>query len=551
MPAEVAAPPAAAPPAPVSTPAASTPSTPSAPASTPSSVTPASEAPVTTSTPAGGESLAGKPRPKSADFPGKIADFLRADEAWEQANPEGEKVEAPVTGLTESDLEEPKPAEATTEEPEPAAEAKPAEAVEAPTPEKLAAWMKEDPEFSAWAEKNPAKKGELFAQARELARVEPIAAMFPTVEAAQFANETANRTVAIRGAFLQAAENPETIGAAIDALSNEFLVVDEKGNPVLDAQGNKQYGEDYRMMLEHLGSAMYEGAYSDAKERIASGKLTERQAEHYKTYLEAWDFIKKFNASDDFDLDAPDLENVDPATREWVEKQRADIQRQKDELAGRKTSEKTQAAQQARQQHNVAVTRKVAEEFGGRLDALVKEKKDSGVWIPDYVLQEKNPATGVPIFAQSIYDKFMMETVGWDNTARRFIPDKGIAKIKQDFAKLEALPPSDTAAKSRIEFFAQLREQFLPKLVDAELKRIQGYAKSERTARTNKSEAARDAQITEPRGGGAPRPAMLTEEQAMRQAYAEVDKENAGKYLDPADRTAKAIKRQLQLMGSR
>ena len=255
---------AAAPSAPASTSTSTAPS--SAPSSTPVSTPVAApvaapvEAPAaaTPEAPAAGAApaTAAKPQPTQADFPGDPQAFLEALHAWERE--EGNEVTIPGADTEAPEVATPKPEEKTeeakteteTEKAETEEEDKPWAPEKADvTPEAVNGWAEKNPLLKQVWEQNPEIKNQMFAMARDLAKKAPIAQFFPNVEAAEFAAQSSSRLVDLRSAFQGAVDAEEpmvAIGKAYESLAEEFMIVDDKGKPVLDAGGNPQFGEDFQ-----------------------------------------------------------------------------------------------------------------------------------------------------------------------------------------------------------------------------------------------------------------------------------------------------------------
>lgn len=522
----------------------------STPASTPASVTPSNETTAVT-TPAPESTPTAAPvnaEPQSADFGDDVESFVKAHWEWEKQ--QGDKpVETPVT-------EEAKPEEAKTEEtPEEKPEGTPAEdpkvEPESLTPESLNALFGEDEALKAAVEANPAAKGALFKMARENAKLGALAEVFPTKEAAEFAAEVANRTVGIKTAFQQAAIDPAKIGDAFDLFVDEFRIVDEKGQPVLDAAGNPKMGEDFDLLVNHLVTNYFDGEIADAEARLKGGKYgSETAKENDEALVQAYKFIKTFKDSSSTDLERPDLSDVPESVRSYYEKKDAELKEREAQAKGQKTEQARKEAQAARQAHESKVASTVGGEFGKRLTEMIDERVKGGLAIPQYALQAKDPATGMSYFAKDVYDTFLRKTVGiFDGKTKRF--SGGQPQLRDAMAKLEMLPPSEQSAQQRVEFFRQLREDYLPGIIDRKVAEIQGQERTQRTAAAQKKETARASVPPEPKGGTAPQPAPMSMADAMKQAREAVTKESQGQYISDADREERAMQKAFALMNRR
>ena len=520
----------------VSSGAPSTPATPVTPVVSPA-VSPST--PETPATPAAATPAAGKPEPQRGDFQSE-RDWIAAHFDWQDeqagiASPvEAAPAEAEILAPGEVPAEEKTPEELAAEaeaQPEPVAEEH-----ESLTPEAVSALEAKTPELHDFFEAHPEVKGAFYETARKLAKAAPIADLFPDLPSAQFAIETANSTVDVKGGFLRAAEDPSQIGPAFDKFTDLFREYDDKGQPMVDAGGNPVLGKDFELLTNHIVTSYFDGEISDAKERIKANKYTNDTArESDETLVQAYEFIKRAKDADPSEMERPDTSGLPDDVRQNLERREAEIKRREEEAGIRNKTQDAATRKAERQTHETKVATTVGQNFGKRLDDTLKAKLDSGVHIPAYVLQSIDPASGVSYFAKSIYDKFMESTIGrWDRQAKKFVG--GTAKLRNDFATLEAMPPSDQAAQQRVDFFNKLTDEYLPRIFEAEVKKIQGADRAERLKRGQKEDAARAAVQPEPRAGSAPRPVTMTWDTAYKQAEAEVTKESAGKFMSDGDR---------------
>lgn len=450
---------------------------------------------------------------------------------------------------------EAKPAEKTAEElaAEAEAEAKPEPVVadehEALTPESVSALETEVPALKEFFEQNPKVKGAFYETARKLAKAAPIADLFPDLPSAQFAIETANSTVDVKSGFLRAAEDPSQIGPAFDKFTDLFREYDDKGQPIIDGGGNPVFGKDFELLTNHIVTSYFDGEITDAQERIAANKYTSDTAkENDETLVQAYEFIKRAKDADPSEMERPDTSGLPDDVRQNLERREAEIKRREEEAGIRNKAQDVATRHAQREAHETKVRTTTWGNIGKRLDAMIAEDKAAGVHIPNYVLQSVDEK-GTSYFGKAVLNKFLEATVGrFDPQTNRFIG--GVAKLRNDSATLEAMLPSDHAAQQRVEFFDKLIDEYLPRLYQAEKKRIQGADKVERDARNRKADAARAKVAPEPHGGTSPQPVTLTEETAYAQAKANVDKQyaGAGRYLEAGDRVTKILQEQSRIM---
>ena len=559
MPETIAAPPAApvaATPAPVSTPAPPPP----AQVSTPEPVSPSVEtqpsgetpAPVTPAAPAGTP----KGEPKREDFPEGAdgeREYMRAQWEYEDGQGAQEAAQPVAEDVPLGDQAEAPAGEKTAEEQAAEAAAK-TQAIPEPedlSTEALNSLIKAKPERDEYLKTDPELNGFIFKSQRELAKAQPIADLFlGSVDSAKFAQKTANETVEIRGNFIRAADDPTQIEPAFERFQEAFREYDDKGQPMVDAAGEPVYGKDFDALMGHVVERANNGSVAWAQGQLDSGKLSEKAAEEYRTYIQAHAFIKEFEGKSDIDLDRPDEAEMSPEQKDWFDRRDAAL-REKEEQSGlREKQRNTEAQQQARTAHETKINGTVGGNIGGRIKDMVDKDLASGVKLPRYALEYVAPGAKVASFALAIYHNFLEKTVGRREQGAdgkvRFVG--GDPKLRDDLARLEAMPPSENAANQRIVFLNSLVDQYLPQVYAAEKKRILDYEKGERQKTTAKVDAARAAVQTEPRAGSSPTPAGAMDwDKAYEAAKAKVAKESEGKFLTDRER-GQAIDREVARM---
>ena len=462
-------------------------------------------------------------------------EFSKAYQEWER------KQQGTAEAVPEVAADAAKPPEEAVAEEQPATEQPAAveEGDEGPalTPEAISKLETETPELKALFDAHPAVKGQFYKMARENARLAPIGELFTNKESAQFALETSNRTVAIKTAFMQAAEDPTKIDGAFEAFSDEFAVVDDKGQPVLDAEGNKTYAPDYYAHLDHVATGFLDGEIAVAKEALekSGSGLSERVKNHLQAVIDAASYLKEAKGKDFLDLDRPDDIDMSPEQKEWFDKRDAELKRREEEQGIRQKTQQTAGKQKAIQEHNQASSKAIAGEFGGRLDAIIGEKVAAKVALPMFALKLVNPQTGVSYFAQSIWDSFIAGV-------------KKDPRISMDIARLETLPPGADSQRQRVEYFRQLREDEnspvnITRLVNKEIAKLQKEERAERNKTATAEDKARAGVTPEP-SGSAPSPAgRLDTKAAYEKARELVEKETAGQYMTESEKEGLILKR--------
>jgi hypothetical protein len=522
-------------------PAAATPAAPATASPTTSATTaPATSAPATettstttnaapdttsaeTSTAASSTTATGSPEPKREDFEDP-EEFLKAHYKWE-AEQEGGETE--VDEATAATGEEQQTGEQQTGDE--AQVTNLSEEVESLTPESLTTLIESSPALKEAIEQDPKTKGALYQMARENAKLKPIGELFPTVESAKFAHETAGRFTGIRSAFMLAAEDPAKISDAFDMFLDEFKVVGNDGKPVLDEAGNQLIAEDFNVLMNYAIDNYYDGELAEIEERLNANNFSSDVArENAEAFKAAVKFIRDYKNANPAEFDRPDLSSLPEDQRKYIENREAEIRKREEELGIRKQQQSKSERAQVRQQYEQKFLSSFGKEVGTRLGTYLKEKMESGVYVPSYVLETIDKQTGVSVFAKNVFDKFQQKL-------------DSIAQVKQKAAELQMRQPSDLALQDRLNYTRSLIDAFLPGIIDSELRLVQGKERKDREARSARNSAARQTVEPEPRGGAAPRPRMMSEEDAMKEAYARVDKQYAGQYLDAAERMHRAL----------
>lgn len=493
--------------APSSTPS-STPSTPVTPAvSTPVSAPVETTAPVSTeATPVSTETTpAVKAQPKQDDFPGDPEAFLNALHEWERDNPDAALVDpAPL-------VEEPaKVEEAKVEEPkkETDPEEKPwAQEPDSYTPEVVNGWAEKNPLLKQVWEQTPELKNQMFAMARENSRLAPMGEIYPDVEAAQFASEKSGRYVDLREAFSAAEDNPEAIGGAYESLAQEFMVRDDKGEPVLDAEGNPTFTADFNHLNEHIGKSFLEhhAEVAEAAVRASGGTNEEAQlAAQAITFLNEW--IGKQGKPADLDTSG-----LTPELKAWHEQQKAALDAEREKLGLQSKEQTATQKQQVIDSFHTTVSRKTGGIVGKRIDAYIAEKEANGIFIPSYALEAREPGMKISSFAANLIEGFNKKCAS-------------VSKVKAHLAELKRLPPSEATEERRLDYNKKLVDEFLPPLIDAEVRKIQNREISDRQRRQKGQQKREELATIEPQSGSARQPQIMTDNDIYNKAKANVAK---------------------------
>ena len=486
--------------------------------------------------------------PKQSDFEGDIVSFLEAHNEWERKQGEdGEAAPAEVPAA------EAAPAAEGEAEAQPAAEGeeKPwaPEPEQALTPEALNALAIKSPELQAAFDANPEVKNALFAMARTNAKAAPILEVFPNVESAKFAAEAAGTMVTLRSSFLEAVDTPEQFPNAYAQFADEFAIKDKDGKAVLDSEGNPTYGDDFHMLNDYVVDTYHDIEIGDLEAQLQAGTFaSEDDRERADIALQALKFVKDWKAGK-IGTAKPDLSGLTPEARAYYEQKEAELDAREKALGTKGKEQNAEQRKAERANYETSVQRKVGSSVGKRLQNMLAEKEKTGVFIPSYILDAKDPATGISVFAKTMIDQFEESTYGRRDQATGKIIG-GVAFIRNQAKMLAQRPPSPEAEQARVDFANQLIDEHFPAIFDKNLRQIQQKEIADRQKRQGKQETREQLAVREPRaGGGAGTPKAATPQEAMTQAYKWVDEQFPD--LPPAERTEKAIIKKNELMGSR
>ena len=455
-------------------------------------------------------------------------------------------MDEPAAGETKPADAETQPVEGETKQDE----EKPwsAEPDQAMTPEALNALAQKSPALQAAIDASPEVKNALFAMARTNAKAAPLLEVFPNVEAAKFAAETSNTMVNLRTSFLEAIDSPESFPQAFEQFADEFAVKDKDGKPVLDPQGNPTYGDDFQMLNDYIVDTYHDVEIGDLEAAQQSGRFAAGDGSADDMALQALKYLKDWKAGKT-DGQKPDLSGMSPEAKAYYEAKEAELAEREAALGDKGKSQNAEQRKQERSNYEVAVQKKVGGSVGARLKSMMEEREKAGVFIPSYILEAKDPETGISVFAKTLLDAFEEKTYGRvDRKTGKVIG--GVAFIRDQARMLRNRPPSPEAEEARVKFANALIDEHLPAIFDAQLREIQKKDIADRGKRQGSQAVREQLAEREPKaGGGVGTAKSATQQEAMAEAYKWVDANFPD--LDPVERNTKALIKKNELQGSR
>ena len=461
--------------------------------------------------------------------------FLNAHNEWEmkqEGQPElvtGDEVQtdlpadAPVAEL-QPDADKP-----VEEKP---AEAKPAEAEVSATPEALSKILDAHPDLKAAIEAAPEAKGLLYQMARQNAKAAPILEVFPNVEAAKFAQTASNDYITLKTG-ITLADTPEKMADAVGGFLEQFKLVDAKGEPILDAAGQVQYGDDLPLFKQVLLDADRNVRLTDLKSRIAANAYTAAEGkDNDEQLLAAYEFIAAAEAAGPDSLDKPDLESLSPEARTYLEKREKELNDERERLGIKDKALTKQQTAAVREQNKVEYRKQFGGSVGNYLGNYLKQKEADGVAIPHYLVQMKDKS-GVSVFAKQALDRLDEKL-------------SGMASVRANSATHEMNAINEAGLAARVTYGQGLVDEHLPGIIDALLKEAGVATKADADAKIAGRDAARADARTEPAAGLPSSPKHITDEQAMTEAYKTIDAKFPN--IDRGSRMEKALQEKNRLM---
>jgi hypothetical protein len=445
---------------------------------------------------------------------------------WYKEHPDGEvkpAAEAPPAPEVPQTPEEKALAESQPENAPKPAEPDPAAA----TPQALAEFLKEDAALSAALEGNPKAKGAMFKMARELAEAAPIKAIFPTEGDAKFAAEYSSNMVGLKTAAMRMIDNPENAPAFLDMYDSQFARVDAEGKPVLDAQGKPVYDADHKTTINALFNRevqnytqQFTGEIADLKTKLAGHYPNDAARNADQSRLDSLEYASTALSVLDSIRDGSFFESGPPelpadATEEhkaWFQAEQAKLAEQKKQLDEQKKGAGKEERTAAAQQFQTAVRNDMGASVGTVIGSALKAVTDSGVYIPEFYLQEKHvdAASGKETNTSALLARVFFQ---FENEIMR--PG---SRTLLDTVQHELLPQNDQTRQIRKEWYARKAAEIVPGLVQKEVDRIQGLVKLDQQKQDERLKKRNEVAQPEPNTGGGSLPQNASRDQILAAA---------------------------------
>jgi hypothetical protein len=418
--------------------------------------------------------------------------------------------------------------------------------------------MQKKPEFGKMLEADPELKQAIFTNARELAAAKPIMDIFPTVGDAQFAQENAQQLVSLKTLSMRAADRPETVPELLGAFDQQFAVLDNEGKPVLDAQGNPTYAPDRQVFQDALVARDLTGHYEQLKPQIdqlknklqsqvypneAARGLDQKKLDNLESAELALRVVDLIRSGEWFQDAPPEIPaDATGEFRAWAEAERQRIEQEKQALAGQKkgANAEQRAAQRAEFQNSVRGD--MGSLAGTVIGTKLREIVDSGVYIPEFYLQEKlrtpdGRETNTSAMAARIFQKFENELM------------KPGSRTLLEITQHEALPENEQTRQIRKDYYSRKAAEMLPGIVQAEVDRIQDMVRVDQQKQQQRQAERRGAAQPEPNTGGSGLPQGASDQQLRAQAEEMAKKDPQFATATPSEKQARIVTQFNRLKG--
>lgn len=546
-----------------STPAASTaPVATPAPQPTITPPTPAPAAPTTMASPAAGAPPApavSSPQPPAKPDPsefGSTSDWFAANVTYQ------EQLEA--FNAENPDATETNPAESGTLAPEVEAEAPPVEtektSEEVPkvdeetysldedptvTPQALNDLIKNDEELKAALEANPAAKNQLFKMARENAELQQFKGIFPSGEAAKFAQKVSTETVALRHQF-QVAETPEQMAGVFDSFAKQFQVFDGKGQPVIDPDtGGPLLGDDYYAYHEHVVDRYVGSTLEEVEARLAANQYASEDERERDNDLKLALSIVKGDLHPSAET-APDRSGLPEDARKQIEAAEARAKAAEEKLEGKNAGAKKQSREQVRSEGTKQFFKDAGTRTFEKVGKIIEQMEKAGAVINYWALNTTIPGSNVSAFNNEV-GKSIEQAIKADSYTSNVMNDLELQYLRNP------TPENMQARVAAYDSFLQARDASGRSLLNSIVTRlVRTHAKPVvDSAKSGHVDTAPNAS-REPVQGGAPKPQTMTRDDAWHAAEKALSKEVQGwDNMSQSERMAQIMTRSAQLLTAR
>lgn len=390
---------------------------------------------------------------------------------------------------------------------------------EAPiTPESLSQMVKDNPDFGKLLDTDPRLKGQLYKTAREAAELKPYREIFPDVESAKVAQESAGTWNDVRELFLGSSTKEGTL-SMLGKMAELSYERDAEGNPVVDAEGNPVIGDDFYGFVDHVVGLDLENREAEVTARLKADRYaTAEERERDESIKAALDILRE------------NLSEEGPK-----EELPAALQRRAEEIE-RREREQQQRAQEASTQERKSFEHGLQQEAQKRvsdgIQRILANVEKQGAAISPYLKNVLPAAIGAKLVR-----KIQANPV-----------------LQGQMKELQRLPAGDQSRQRRLTAIDRAIQQYLPDVAREELRQagVQVMASSEAKRAKEQAQAAA-TQKTEPKGATSPgnRSSLaMSAKDADVAAKAEWQKANPGKLFDRVAQE-QILPRVLQLMGAR
>lgn len=162
----------------------------------------------------------------------------------------------------------------------------------------------------------------------------------------------------------------------------------------------------------------------------------------------------------------------------------------------------------------------------------LKAKIESGVYIPEFYMQEKyvDPATGKPTNTAAIVARIFMN---FENELM-----KPGSRTLMEITQHELLPANDQTREVRKRYYQQKAAHLLPDIIKKEVKRIQDLVKVDQGKLEERFNKRKEVVQAEPNTGGSGLVSAASEQQLRQQAEEAASKIPTFANASPGDKQA-------------